>query len=256
MSKTILIFAGCGFYGLACLLLYLHRGQEQARLQHEIQAQREIANEVAHLRTQLADTPPAAPDATTLARLREENRKLIRLRGEVAGLRQIALTDIDEMMAELDSVQDQMQAATNEGNLHKARREAQNKSKQIIRLFTNLYGLLAIAAKDTYPDSWHTLERNLAADTAPGFGRERLDELSQSQLLSGPVPSEVEFLNPSNATYEGPEVFLIRERTPRPLPDGGWARIYATSKGRRIELTAPDGDFEQAEKSFLTGQNE
>ena len=99
----------------------------------------------------------------------------------------------------------------------------------------------------------------MRAITASGWvpstivGSSRCETADQNAPLS---PASQESIKPADfellpvaATYrhdpagKPPHLIILRERKPRPLPDGGWMRAYGFLDGSVDVATSPDGDL-------------
>lgn len=60
---------------------------------------------------------------------------------------------------------------------------------------------------------------------------------------------EIVFQGSLNTVTNPVNTIVIREKQPRQLPDGRWARIYGFADGSALQHIQPEGDFENWERA-------
>jgi RNA polymerase sigma factor (sigma-70 family) len=193
-----------------------------------------LRQQLAQLTTEAqAARTTAAQNAEELARLRQPQTELLRLRGEVAQLRKQA--------------GNANRAASPAGKVAAAPAQSAEEEEQLSRVFAirrmNEAKLLALGFilfasdhGDQFPDS---LETALAQVKASGDFGEHAETLSALQtadfelMFSGPLKA---IANPSSA-------IVLRERAAWASPQGGWMRTYAFADGHSEVHHSDDADF-------------
>lgn len=218
----------------------------------------EVENEELRARTLVA-TPPASASASTPAvssRQDEEHAELLRLRGEVALLRQQAAegqggdTDVRVRRAEARTV------ALREEVLFRNRRTQLIESGKALAMAVLVY---ANQHPDRTPPTWKDL-----TETFREMG------LNDGDQIPPELSSETyEFLSVSRLPDAAESAILFREREPRRIPEAvlgdedlkpgtpfaiplrrGWERNYVMSNGSVQTLSSADGDFTELEKTL------
>ncbi len=203
----------------------LHEHRQASRLAIENQALIRKDAELARLRAENQRLATSQVDAVELARLRQQQSELLKLRGEVGLLRQDKII-LDRIT--LDHIR--QQAAEQE------RRAAVAHASDVER---DTARLLAESARDFsngHNDEFPTNFEAMFSEYPP---------LRTNEFLS-----RFEFFpHPRKISETEPALILFREKTPRQLPDGQWGRVYTLADGSvRVEVSA-DGNFETFEKA-------
>lgn len=182
-----------------------------------------------------------APSATTdrleapvLGQLRAQQEELLRLRGEVAQLRQAAHQTGGKSPPGQSVAAGDVDAQVNQMLI------AEATSTRLINAMKHL-GLAARMFStdhgDRFPSGFDDLKDQLAGTSAA------------EGTLPGGVPMElVEFFPHERAVSAAePQMILFREKTPRRLPNGTWERIYCLSDGSVQRVNRADGNFDEFE---------
>ncbi len=206
--------------------------------QHQVN---QLAQENEALRGQLADskTSPAAtvtsPAETEVqAKLREQQDELLRLRGEVAQLRQAARPTVARTAAAPAAGAGDIDSLTTQTLI------AEATSVRIINALKNL----GLAARIFSTDH---------QDRLPTTFEEMKTELSGVVAADGTLPGGVSLdlleYHPHDRTVSEfePQMILFREKAPRRLPNGTWERIYCLCDGSVHRVNRASGDFSDFE---------
>lgn len=187
----------------------------------------------------------ASVDPKELARLRALQPELARLRGQIGSLRQRA----NQTLEELDAKAAETKA---EANLFRARLQAKERSKAVGNSIGSCMMLVhstAVETDGTIPRTWEEVRSRLN-EKAAGGKLQFTHMLKEFEQLSGPqgVLGEFELMPvPADVRIERRgqpiEALMIRERQPRPQPDGGFSRYYGWTTWRTEEATVKDGNF-------------
>jgi hypothetical protein len=194
---------------------------------------------------EIAAQPAEGIDAQEVARLRSLRPELARLRGSIGALRARTNQTPEQLHAQAEKVR-------GEATLIRARFDAREKSKaarNAIGTCLMLATVLAVNTDGTLPQTWDEVHSRLS-QTNPGEPRV-MDHLrrmfEQANAPEGAIAVFEIIPNSSGVRIkpDGPrgQVPLLRERRPRPQPDGGFARYYAWLDGRTEEALAQDENF-------------
>lgn len=210
---------------------------------------RQAAQEKRLLSDQLAALPHSEVDWDELTRLRRSRQELFRLRGEIGLLRQAGrLTP----QATKESLQ-QLLADTAEAKARiEALRAAERSRKTAEAAYNALKGLLGVFQEVTAFNQGRqpaTMEELKAgADVLYGPGAHW--PLGHPNRILGNVEEFFEFVPAVPGASHSRPVLLLREKMPRPLPDGGWVRLYAFSNSVS-EVVLPENCFDAWERDPL-----
>lgn len=183
-------------------------------------------------------TPQHAPASNTAPADTRQLDELLRLRGEVAQLRQ-ATRDARNGPAAAPNAG--VAATVESEDLVKAMQAADAVAVQTVNAQKHLglaLQVYAIEHQGQLPTSIEELK--------PILG----DVLDPDGMVSG-VPLDLfEFHVHGRAVgLSEPEKILLREKQARRLPDGTWERIYSLADGSVHRVKRPDGDFSEFEKA-------
>jgi len=251
-----LIYAVAGVYALGCVVFYWRGSREVTDLRRQLSQLRPQIREIARLKTEIDRTEASNLDLAELDRMRAEHRELIKLRGEVAGLRQYAAMDADHLRSEIESLEAERRNAGRAAELLETRRASRELSEKTLGVLMTYVDLLFITletaetADDKFATSFEELERLIHEGPEMSEYVYRDMKVLRDVTLDGrSVKEAFEFMpQAAEAGKDGVETLLLRERVPRVLPDGGRARAYATTLARVEELISPDGDFAALER--------
>lgn len=199
-----------------------------------------LTDENSALRSQMTAAAPAPSaavsdktDAETLARLREQQDELLRLRGEVAHLRRTtppansaSSTVSAPASKEIDALATQMLIA-------------QVTRDKVIAAMKHLGLAARVFATDNagrYPTTFEEMKNEMG--------------LTPDGNLPGAVPAELfEFFPQERDISDGhPQIILFHEKAARHLPDGTWERVYCMADGSVQRINRADGDFSEIEQ--------
>lgn len=219
--------------------------------------------EIRRIRNESAAFDSAAIDRNELQQLRADWLELMRLRAEVARLRQANQAKLPEIRQEIESTQDQTAQAQQRGERLVADRAAQQISRLTGSTLSSLaYAILTVARANggKLPGSFAEMEA-MADAVARKDTREHLSHVmsetnslpTREAELTGSTfrvsARSFEFMPASRpSSMAEPPALLLREILPRRLPDGRWARYYAFNNARIEEVALPDGTFSEWEE--------
>ncbi|HVY70566.1 MAG TPA: hypothetical protein VHH73_11590 [Verrucomicrobiae bacterium] len=197
----------------------------------------------------------APPDAVVtpgeLARLRALPAELARLRGTVSSLRQQTNRSPEQLETKADETE-------KEARLVRDQRAARQKSKEVANaLGTCLMVVITLATETdgTVPASWEEVrsrldqvkdEKSRLFHLKRSFDWMRSEGKGVELFEILPVPAGTRLVN--GQTLDLP---ILRERQPRPQPDGGSRRYYGALNWQTGEAFAEDNDFTAWEAKFF-----
>ena len=106
----------------------------------------------------------------------------------------------------------------------------------------------------TLPTSFEQLEAKLA-QLPENLRAVHARRLSLTNQFGIPAQSSVFMPQDRILTTRDGSVLLLRERTPRSLPDGGWVRAYGFVNGDVEQAFSKDGQFTKWEREHSAGRN-
>jgi hypothetical protein len=223
VAATVSVLAGAGIYE-ACQAAHL-RQQNLALEQQKEQLQRERA---------AAPDPVAAMPTTAAPASTNDNNELLKLRGEVAGLRQRA-----------DAADEKARAAEQKLAAELSAKEQFNAHPTAVINTSKFVGLaMRVWSGDNsglYPTNIVDLTNELAL--RPDASGNYNFKLGDVDLFS------FEYLNVNGLVNDHPNAVAMRERLARQAPDGTWQRIYGFADGSVQTATSFNGDFSGWEKA-------
>jgi hypothetical protein len=220
------------------------RQRELNVLRADISQTRNLQAELANLRQALRKAPDDAVNPQELTRLRALRPELARLRGTIIELRQRAAQSPELLLTEAKTVQaeaDKIRAWRLADETARNMAEQINAGISLLRFATKL-------ADGSTPRNWtevQTLIMNAPANT-PNLP-DLLGVLERANKKPGGlaqleiVPNAQIAQPKSNGDW--PHLGILRETTPRWLPDGGYARFYAWLDWKVEQVMLPDGNF-------------
>jgi hypothetical protein len=243
------------------------------RLQRTLRA---AESEIARLEANPApETPTSTPESPAtrgpstpidpfeLHRLRESKIELLRLRGQIADLRQAVASAGRDPATETAELQARTDAARVEADQLRRGLEfdkASSAASKGAQFAMNLATWAAQSRNGQAPASWVDVEsliRNLPRP-GPDPVSEGMAGLWTHVQESGVHLDDFEIvpgLRRSGPSRRGvtSAPLIVRERTPRevPPPQGGWARFYGFPDGGIEEVVSPDGSFQAWEQQNL-----
>ncbi len=243
--------------------------QEEQRSEwtREVAALRPLAQEAAELSRKWASQPPANPDTNELRRLQSDHLELLKIRDQITGLSRHADLSAETLRQRIEESKTRADRAQKEVNRIEERTRAKDLADATMQAFGRAIFHLTEALKRTsgpIPASWNDVRRayeSAGAHTVPGssFTPQQIEANNQALIRDLDAasqesikPADFELL-PVAATYrhdpagKPPHLIILRERKPRPLPDGGWMRAYGFLDGSVDVATSPDGDFTEWE---------
>lgn len=237
------------------------RHHEVVALRRQNAELRQSITEIQEYKADSAHLAPATIDTNELNRLRAERSELMKLRSEVGQLRQIAKVEVPRVQEQVETLVAQANQTQKRGPELLAQRAAQQQSALTRDCLAGLTSALRAAAKRNggrFPNSF--AETEMMFNTAAQERRYLAYVLSNMHYLppweaklTG-IPFSVsarsfEFI-PSGRprTTNAPPMLLLREVTPRRLPDGRMARYYGFTDGQVKESISRDGDFSEWEQ--------
>lgn len=229
------------------------RKQELTTLRAETARAREQRAQAELSRKQSAAELAEGIDANEAARLRALRPELARLRGSIGALRARTNQTPEQLHAQAEKV-------LGEAMLIRARLDAQKKSEAAGNSLGTCLWLATYVAEvtdGTLPQTWDDVRSRLSQTTEgepPVLAKLR----RMFEGFSAPDGAMKDFeIIPRSAEIRvrrgepRAEIPLLREREPRPQPDGGFVRYYAWLNGRVEAVLVKDGNFEVWERENL-----
>lgn len=180
--------------------------------------------------------------ATQITEMRTDRAELMRLRASLPDLR-IAAQSPEEIGAEIQRLKQSAQQDDQKAHLIHADFEAVKYSRAAQMALENISVLLQRIQRSkggALPRSFEDVGEALkSGELQTGFGA-LWENLAEGKPPLNISRNDFEFV-PEGASNNA--IFLVRERQPRQLPDGTWARLYLTSDFSVNELKLPDGNF-------------
>jgi hypothetical protein len=239
---------------------WLRQSAELQRLRDENETLQYQVSEAKRLARGIENVELPEVDPAELAQLQLVRGEVLRLRAEVAGLREAVRLNPEEAREELIALLDQAEQEKERAAFLRAMREAEQADKPIQQALSRLIRACNDTARLTegrMPRSFAELQATLEwlAEFGPadkrGMYAFEADRLLHDEPSFGPVTDHFEFVpHAIPPRPSGPPVLVLRERRPRPLPDGTWMRYYGLSNGRIEPVILPENRFEEWEKAF------
>lgn len=244
----------------------LQRQCTESRVRHELDALGPLAAQADRLAREIEAWRHLDPDIAELDRLRARKLELLRLRGEIGDLRQAARRSPEAVQSELQELRSRADTARAETERLEGMLRFEDQSKEVMNALLHAVAILRrIAAQSrdgSLPASWDHIRQRLDSSTLdhPDWNDAQRQQARRHLLgqLDAIPADRFELMPPQHHAHDpgahevNNRTILLRERTPRPHPDGGWARGYGFLSGRLAEAVSPDGDFtawERAETS-------
>lgn len=253
ISRILLILVAAGGLALSGLRL-----REARTLRQQNEVLRQTAAEAQRLCDANVRLAGLTLDKEELNRLRTERSELMKLRSEVGKLRRSARVTILELQTEIQSTWARAEAEQKKGDLIQARYDARVLAQRTRSSLQGLWSLAHEAARVSagqLPDSFERIESIAAAQPEKHVLR-RWVPVTLNSTNSWEIPSQsFEFLRQSRPlTIRDKSALFLRERAPRPVPDGGWFRAYVFADGRVEEAFSSEGNFEEWERQQASGK--
>lgn len=170
-------------------------------------------------------------DSDERTQARREHEELMRLRGEVGLLRR----ELASMNASSRSVA-QLGARSETAQSEDAAVRARQLSVDTVNVMKNLGLAARIYSTDNseqFPTNFVQMTNELPAQLPGNLALDGFEFMPQPRAIS----------------EREPELILFREKAPRQLPDGRWARAYTFADGSVDEPVTSDGNFDAFEKA-------
>jgi hypothetical protein len=204
-----------------------------AETRTRIEEQSALAMEADRLRKENDEARKGALNPEQIAAMRAERSELMRLRAGIGDLRVAAQTP-EKVEAEIVKLSD---AATEEEKNAKFQRDTYTANQMsrgmhgTMQIISSFVQVTARANGGKVPRSFEEVKEALkGSGRFPNF----------DQMWEGFPQEHFEFVAAA-ASRDG--ILIVRERQPRQLPDGTWARYYLTTDYQVNELKLKDGHF-------------
>ncbi|MBX3748431.1 MAG: hypothetical protein KF833_24255 [Verrucomicrobiae bacterium] len=244
----------------------LQRHGTELRARHELDALRPLAAQADRLAREIEAWRLLDLDTAELDRLRARKLDLLRLRGEIGDLRQAARLTPDAAQRELHELHNRADTAEAEAQRLEGIMQFDDQSRESMTSLNLALQMALIGARTAGglpPASWDDIRERLARSPPefPGWTDAQRDQarrhwLEQIERLPADRFEVLPSIAPDGANLDAAlrsnHTLLLRERTPRPHPDGGWVRAYGFLSGRVAEAISPDGDFTAWERAETT----
>ena len=259
VARYLVLFALSG--GLASASLR-YREEQDLRLRNA--NLRQTLSDIQRLRQTNDGLTKLSIDPEELKRLRGEQRELMRLRAEVGELRRTACLTLPDFQNRIQTTLAEAEAAAKKADLIQARRAAKEQSAAVQNTLNGLIWTVRQVAEPnaqppfengaTLPTSFEQLEAKLAQlpEDLRAVHARRLSSTNQFGISA----QSFEFM-PQDRTVTTRDgwVLLLRERSPRSLPDGGWVRAYGFVNGDVEQVFSKDGQFTKWEREHSASRN-
>lgn len=230
--------------GLGAPLAYQYRINDKLQAENiALRQQIEFSQQELDPNRQIAALPA---DANELDRLQRENLELHRLRGEVAVLRN-QKQEVERMAAETAEARREMtRMAQQLAEAQAAQRTPEQQLEYqtgIDRLNFSKQWMLAIYM---YTEAQGGVVPTELADAAPYLSEsgEPIEALSAEDL-------EIVYSGRLDAISDPARTIVLRERDPRPTPDGKWTRAYGFADGHTEIRSQTTPDFSEWEREKI-----
>jgi hypothetical protein len=244
---------------VAGMALGLFRHSKARDLRERNEGLRGILTELQSLRADNDRLRGYSADHEELKRMRSEQNELLRLRAGVTALRGSANATIPELQQRIQQTLAEAGSAAKMTELLQAREQAAEQREETHGMLSQILMLLHITSRETggpLPGSFQQLEMTLSRLPADSRIRVRGPGMLNHTNRFGLSVRDFEFLpqtRPIRAEDEDASVLLLRERTPRPHPDGGWVRAYGFANSKTEEAFSEDGNFAEWERNASKG---
>ena len=195
-------------------------------------------------------------DTSELLNLRQEHGDLMKLRSEAGRLRATAHLSVEELEKETQSALARAKEAEHQADFIQATFQAEDRSTITRAACGSLMSWARSYAKANqgkYPASFDQIKewartnpRFAPMFQAKGFVFD-ISPSSEARQL-GITADAFELIPATIPPSSTDRVVVARERKPRQLPDGSWARVYGVANGGVEELHSLDPAFADAEK--------
>jgi hypothetical protein len=247
------------------------QSRQRAEVQRSIEQVRPLAAEARQLSATQAGQLAVGVEPGERERLRQDHQELLRLRGELRGLRERGSRTETELLMAISQARDAAQAAVRETEKIAERKKAEEVKEETKNFLVGYAQLVAAAARyadSGVPASPEQLRAALQREWKPTEQRPRermvrMQEglrqmMKEMEAETGESMQKFDFIPVTgivDLTPSGPagRIIVLRERVPRPLPDGGWARAYGLLDGTTREATSETEDFSAWEKEVREG---
>jgi hypothetical protein len=226
-----------------------YQRHEIAGLRSSIAVQQAASRD--HLKTNAEDAEAAKVDLAELERLRADKLALMKLRGEISELRKMGNYTPAQVEAKLKDARSELAREQKRAEDLAAKKNEYLFGKMAKAAFAQAgSGLHQLLAPDELllPQSSDDFKHRINALPEYNPYREQLLALINPTNQFG-VPQFIEVL-PSKKIVSHNRSLVLRERQPRQLPDGRWARYYSSTDGHVEEVILPDPHFETWEQQF------
>jgi len=238
LMKTKLIFSLAAVAAIAVPVTLQQRAIRQLREQNL--ALRDATARAGAPPTDSATTPMKA-DPNEQERLRAEHLELMRLRAEVARLRET----VAQAAAAPRQKSNVARVAGSDQEVSSEQAKAEADAKVVSQLTANVLKQLGLAVRiyatdhgEQYPTNFEALREIIPGDLPGGLGFDKFEFVTHATPMDG----------------RRPELLLLRERAPRQMPNGTWAKAYALADGSVVEKTSDDGNFSGFENQHTIQQ--
>ena len=231
MTNIKAVIFGLIVVGSLAMALVQYRSEIRLR-----QGNQSLLQQIAQLKTDdqtLSDRLAGAKDARSLTE--DQLNELLRLRGEVGGLRR-QLGELGKLRGENRQLRDA-----------EAKLEASNEDVAVATISAE-FNANEVRVVNTVKQLG--LAERIYAEDNNGQYATNFDQMKSELggLYKSPLLDNIEFVNAGIATEQSPQMLIFRERDPRPSPIGTWQRVYGLADGSVQVAASPDGKFNAWEK--------
>ncbi len=236
--KTILLCAT--ILAVACAIGWKQH-QQLAGINRDNALLKASLRQIESIKQRRAKMSAASVSTNDLQRLRAEHLELMRMRAEIGRLHEAQKIDLPQIQKEVEAIEAQAAVTKQRGNDLTALREADIQSGRMVQAFAAfMHGIvfpLAASNGRKFPTSRAEIEMLMNALPPEKRARLAVVDLDRSFALFEFIPYE------RRLTLDDPPMLLLREKSPRPMPDGGFARYYGFSDKHVEEARVPTANF-------------
>jgi RNA polymerase sigma factor (sigma-70 family) len=217
--------------GGAAAIVTQHQAQEKLRDDNAV-----LQQQVTQLQTDNQSLSNRAASAGDLKKLSDDQfNELLKLRGE-AGVLRNQVGEIKKLRAENAEIREAWNQASQTMKAMPSPEQAKfntlsNKTVNGAKQVGLAMRIWAGDNNDTYPTNIYDMTNELG-----------------SMDFTKYVGETFELVNVGTASDKYPGMLMIREITPRQVPDGKWERVYGLADGSVQKISSTDGNFDAWEK--------
>lgn len=227
LTKMKLAIGAIAIAGGATTVVLQHQGLVEQRKENQLLQMQitELQAENNRLSTGATNAAQSLTDA--------QFKELLRLRGEVTGLRR-QTSGLNSKLQAIVTKVTKDEVKEQEIQKFEAYEISTVNALKNIGLVAHMY---ALDHNNQYPTNFEMI----------------IEDIKKQHETAKNFPADIgldtfEFVNPGAVELGSPQAIAVRERAPRQDPDGKWHRVYLLADGSVQKATSEDGNFEAWEK--------